>query len=1069
MALASLLLFFYVVQTAEATTGINKQINFQGKVTNTDGTNVANASYNFLFCVYTTASPVTPCTAGSNNDAVWKESKSITTADGIFQTNLGDTTAFASLIDFNTDNIYLGINFNSNGQMTPLVHFTTAPYALNADKVHGLSVTDTTGTLTIPNGKTIQFSDAFTTTGAFPLTLTATASTIATLPSGTITLADLGTSQTLTNKIIGSTGLTFTGATTDITTGTGEDLTLVANGAGIISLNDATTITGTTLINSTGTATTTIGNATGTFALTSSGGLNVTTGGALTGVASLDTIATSATALTFAGTGTIASTTTGLTLDSGSNTLTIASSDTALTASGIATMTLAPNVSITNTSGNLTLQPAGSGTIATVQIGAGGAGSTTPDYLALDVKSTTGDPAGGFEGALYYNTFDNVFRCYQGATWTNCIGAGGSSTLQTSYDTASGNTILTTTGRNIAYTLGEVATPTSFTVENQDTAGVSAERIFNSIASGTLTNGMLIEQTGAGTMTSGIQITETAGSIATGINIGNNVGTGIAIGTGVTTGISIASGGMTITAGALAINNATGITSNQATMVVNAGGTVDIQDILNADSVTTDTGGVSIANNQSYTGAGIVTLSSATASALTINSGTTGALSIGDDASNETINIATGAAIKTVTFGSSTTSSTTTIKSGTGGINLVPEDTAEGNVQIGTGGAGSTTPDLLALDAKSDAGDPATAIEGTMYYNQNSNKFRCYQNTTWTDCIGAGGGGPIGSDTQVAFNDAGTESGDAGFTFNKTTQTLGINGTDGEVLLNGITNEPSAPATGKMLLYSKSVAGRMMPKWIGPSGLDSIVQPMVAMNKVAWWNPPGNATTAPGVLGMAAMTVVSNGGTTMTTRSVATTRMFTRLKRAGVVSTAVAGTLGSLRQGSMQYTIGDGAGLGGFTYVSRFGSSDAATVTGAREFVGLSSATAAPTNVEPSTLTNSIGLCSGAADTNMKLCYGGSAPQTPIDLGVNFPANTLSVDMYELILYAPTNVNNVVNYRVTRLNTGDVATGTITAATAGTQLPASTTFLAARFWRTNNLTALAVGIDVASLYVETDY
>jgi hypothetical protein len=125
-----------------ATTGINKQINFQGKVVNTDGTNVSTASYNFLFCIYTTASPTTPCTSGADNDAVWRESKSLTVTDGIFQTNLGDTTALPGSVDFNTDNIYLGVNFNSNGQMTPLVRFTAAPYAMNADKVGGLGTSD---------------------------------------------------------------------------------------------------------------------------------------------------------------------------------------------------------------------------------------------------------------------------------------------------------------------------------------------------------------------------------------------------------------------------------------------------------------------------------------------------------------------------------------------------------------------------------------------------------------------------------------------------------------------------------------------------------------------------------------------------------------------------------------------------------------------------------------------------------------------------------------------------------------------------------------------------------------
>jgi len=56
---------------------------------------------------------------------------------------------------------------------------------------------------------------------------------------------------------------------------------------------------------------------------------------------------------------------------------------------------------------------------------------------------------------------------------------------------------------------------------------------------------------------------------------------------------------------------------------------------------------------------------------------------------------------------------------------------------------------------------------------------------------------------------------------------------------------------------------------------------------------------------------------------------------------------------------------------------------------------------------------------------------------------------------------------VTRVNTGDVATGTLSGA-VGTVIPAATTFLAHSAWRCNNATALAVGIDVVSLYLETD-
>ncbi len=278
------------------------------------------------------------------------------------------------------------------------------------------------------------------------------------------------------------------------------------------------------------------------------------------------------------------------------------------------------------------------------------------------------------------------------------------------------------------------------------------------------------------------------------------------------------------------------------------------------------------------------------------------------------------------------------------------------------------------------------------------------------------------------------------------------------------TTDPAAPAS-NLILYSKSVGGRIMPKWIGPSGVDTPIQPFLAGNAIGYWRPQGNSNVVPGVLGYGALTAVG----TATARNVATTSLFTRMRRLGYVSAATGGSLVSLRQAAAQITISNGAGLGGFMKVCRFGTSDAATVAGARMFVGISSSTSAPTNVEPSTLTNVIGVGHRAADTNLHLFYGGSSAQTPINLGANFPANTLSVDMYELILFSPPNQNGVVKYRVLRLNTGDVAEGTLPTSN-GVNLPATTTLLSYMWaYRTNNATALAVGLDIVSDYVETDY
>jgi hypothetical protein len=57
-----------------------------------------------------------------------------------------------------------------------------------------------------------------------------------------------------------------------------------------------------------------------------------------------------------------------------------------------------------------------------VQIGTGSAGAYNPQFLALDVKENGGDPTGGNEGYMYYNTSTNKFRCYQGTAWTDCVG-----------------------------------------------------------------------------------------------------------------------------------------------------------------------------------------------------------------------------------------------------------------------------------------------------------------------------------------------------------------------------------------------------------------------------------------------------------------------------------------------------------------------------------------------------------------------------------------------------------------------------------------------------------------------
>lgn len=275
---------------------------------------------------------------------------------------------------------------------------------------------------------------------------------------------------------------------------------------------------------------------------------------------------------------------------------------------------------------------------------------------------------------------------------------------------------------------------------------------------------------------------------------------------------------------------------------------------------------------------------------------------------------------------------------------------------------------------------------------------------------------------------------------------------------------PVNPGAGKVTIFGRAIAGRIFPAFMGPSGLDSTLQPLLARNKVGYWNPQGNSNVLPGVFGF---TKPVTTGFTATARNVAATNIFTRMRRIGFVSAETAAAVGHWRTGVSQFTLGNGAGLGGFTYIIRFGISDDAAIADARMFMGMGVGTLVPTNIEPSTLVNVIGIGCGAADTTLSLYYGGSAAQTPIALGANFPANTRNVDMYELALFAAPN-STTVQYEVTRLNTGDVAKGTLSG-DAGTVLPAATTLLGPWGYRTNNATALACAIDVASAYIETDY
>lgn len=293
--------------------------------------------------------------------------------------------------------------------------------------------------------------------------------------------------------------------------------------------------------------------------------------------------------------------------------------------------------------------------------------------------------------------------------------------------------------------------------------------------------------------------------------------------------------------------------------------------------------------------------------------------------------------------------------------------------------------------------------------------------------------------------------------------TLSLTGTTNQVSSVAVTSDPAAPSAGNLKTFAKTIAGGYTaPAFLNATNAVAQLQPAFANKRIGTAIAVANAT-AYTLSGLVSLTNLGN-----TTAGVTTTSMFTRAVRVNYTSSATAGSLTYFTQSTAAFTLGSATtpAYGGFYYVHRFGIAD--TVASPRTFVGITSSVSAPTNVEPSTLTNCIGVGQGASNTNLFVYYGGSAAQTPIDLGASFPTNTSSTDWYELTLFAPPTSNNTVYYQVVRLNTGNVASGTLTG-TAGTVLPSNTTLLSLRAWRTNNATAAAVTLGLGNIYIETDY
>jgi len=148
--------------------------------------------------------------------------------------------------------------------------------------------------------------------------------------------------------------------------------------------------------------------------------------------------------------------------------------------------------------------------------------------------------------------------------------------------------------------------------------------------------------------------------------------------------------------------------------------------------------------------------------------------------------------------------------------------------------------------------------------------------------------------------------------------------------------------------------------------------------------------------------------------------------------------------------------LGGFYLDLEFGVSTGTSNATRRMFSGLRGSSAAPTDVNPSSLTNIIGVGYDNGDTNLSIMHNdGSGTATKIDLGANFPKPSAdNTNSYRLKIWCDPNASTV-NYHITNISTGNTATGSIS-----TDLPGATQYLTLNSYTSVGGTSAVTGISL---------
>jgi len=281
---------------------------------------------------------------------------------------------------------------------------------------------------------------------------------------------------------------------------------------------------------------------------------------------------------------------------------------------------------------------------------------------------------------------------------------------------------------------------------------------------------------------------------------------------------------------------------------------------------------------------------------------------------------------------------------------------------------------------------------------------------------------------------------------------------------------PTTPAADSLTLYSFLVGGRVLPKIIGPSGIDTCLQTAIFQNRILTY-VPSTGTTGTGS-GTGLGPIWNSGGTvshpTPASTAPAISNQMRRTRWANVATTTNQ-SLGirAAAADSQNYWRGSAAGLGGFFFAARFIVElyPAATV---RLFAGLTATLATHVVASDTVINNTCGLwhdttdpSTGAGAFNFVTRNATTTTKQSITLANAIVAG----NSYDFYMFAAPN-GSTINWRLDDIVNNVSYTGSTT-----TTLPVNTVFMGPQCAMSNgtaNTTVTTSAIGVASVYTESD-